>query len=101
MPQRLFRASPGENRPHASPFPEDPGDELRSVIRLDWVVYILAAVIAVLALSVLAGVDAGGVVAVMGMLVTLVTGIIGGILAYLRRKDQAGKKPGGDEDANT
>jgi len=100
MPQRLFGASPDEKRVPAKPpsHPEDPGDELRSVIRLDWVVYILVAVIAVLSLATLFGTDADRVIVIVGTLVTFATGIIGGVLTYLRRNRSATKHRGGDDE---
>ena len=79
---------------------DDPGQELREVVRLDWVIYLIVAVIAVLVLASLFGVEAN--LLIVGTLVTFVTGIITGILSYLRltsRGDSRKKKlPQGEDD---
>jgi len=99
MPQRLFGASsPDEKRLTAKKHPDDPGDELRSVVRLDWVIYILVAVIAALSLATLFGTDAERVIVIVGTLVTFTTGIIGGVLTYLRRNRPDAKHRGEDDE---
>ena len=78
---------------------DDPGQELREVVRLDWVIYLIVGVIAVLVLSSLFGVEAN--LLIVGTLVTFVTGIITGILTYLRltsRGDSRKKSLQGEDD---
>lgn len=80
---------------------DNPGQELRKIIRLDWVIYLIVAVIAVLVLAGLFGVEADHMI--VGTLVTFVTGIVTGILTYLRLTARArddGKKRKSPEGAS-
>jgi hypothetical protein len=84
--------------------PKDPpnrANELRAVLRVDWVVYTVIAVVCILAL---AGLHPSVQVdhAVIGSLITFATGVIGGLFAYLRyrangRSDREDEKGKGDE----
>lgn len=86
-----------DHSPSRAPKQEEPSraDELRRVIRIDWVVYAVVIVVCVLALAALypgATIDH----ALVGTLVTFATGVIGGLFAYLRYKARGNGKGGND-----
>jgi hypothetical protein len=92
----------GQRRISQHEKPKDPpnrANELRAVLRVDWVIYTVIAVVCILAL---AGLHPAVQVdhAVIGSLITFATGVIAGLFAYLRYKAGNGKgnPPGSGED---
>jgi hypothetical protein len=76
--------------------PQDRANELRSILRIDWVVYTVIAVVCILSL---AGLHPGVQVdhAVVGTLITFVTGVIAGLFTYLRYKANGNDEPEGEK----
>jgi membrane protein YdbS with pleckstrin-like domain len=72
-------------------------DELRKVLRIDWVIYAVVIAIVILALAGLhPSIQIDHVL--VGSLITFATGVISGLFAYLRYKANGKEEEEGPED---
>ena len=74
-------------------------EELRRILRIDWVLYAIIGVVCILALV---GLHPAIQIdhALVGTLITFATGIIGGLFAYLRYRAENGKDDDDEEETS-